>query len=198
MSPAPSRQRGRRPGGPDTRAQILEAARSRFAEHGFRGTTVRAVAAQAGVDAALVHHYFGTKDDLLVASLALPVDPRELLAEVVAAGPEAAGEGMVRALLGAWDDPDLQPVLLGAARRLLEPGGETLLRDGFVPLVLVPLGRGLGLDHPERRMPVVASQVIGLVVTRYLVRVEPVASMSTDEVVSTFAPTLQRYLTGDL
>ncbi len=78
--------RGRRPGAPDTRAEVLAAARASFAEKGFRGTTIRAVAAAAGVDPALVHHYFGTKDDLFVAALEIPVDPREILAPVVAAG----------------------------------------------------------------------------------------------------------------
>ena len=75
-----SGRRGRRPGAPDTRAAILAAARSRFAEHGYAGTTIRAVATDAGVDAALVHHYFGTKDELFLAALELPVDPRQVLA----------------------------------------------------------------------------------------------------------------------
>lgn len=190
--------RGRRPGGPDTRAQILAAARELFAERGFARTSVRAVAAQAGVDPSLVHHYFGSKDDLLLASLEMPVDPRELMVPVVAAGADAAGEGLLRAFLGAWDDPALQPVLLGALRRLLEPGGESLLTEGFVPGVLLPLGRALGIDRPELRMPLLASQVLGLILSRYVLRLEPVCSLSADAVVAAYAPTLQRYLTGDV
>src|SRR5689334_11743536 len=114
-------RRGRRPGAPDTRAAILAAARARFAEHGLTRTSVRSVAADAGVDAALVHHYFGSKDDLFVAALELPVDPRERLAEVVALGPEGAGERMVRTFLSVWDDPDLRLPLLGLARSVLDP-----------------------------------------------------------------------------
>ena len=91
--------RGRRPGSPDTRADILAAARTRFASAGFSGTTMRAVAADAGVDAALVHHYFGTKDDLFVAALELPVDIRAKVAPVIAEGPDGAGERLVRTLL---------------------------------------------------------------------------------------------------
>ena len=108
--------RGRRPGAPDTRAEVLAAARASFAEKGFRGTTIRAVAAAAGVDPALVHHYFGTKDDLFVAALQISVDPREVLAPVVAAGPDGAGERLLRTFLSVWDDPELQPGLVALAR----------------------------------------------------------------------------------
>lgn len=190
--------RGRRPGSPDTRAAILDAARTLFASGGFSGTSVRAVAAKAGVDPALVHHYFGTKDDLFVAALALPVDPREVLASVVAQGPDGAAERLLRVFLSVWDDPQLQLPLLGLARTLVDPSGKQLLRDGFLKVVIGPLGVALGIDEPERRMPVVASQVLGLILMRYLLEVEPVASMPADEVVRIYAPTIQRYLTGDL
>src|ERR687890_2439282 len=99
-------RRGRRPGAPDTRATILDAARTAFAQKGFAGTTIRAVATAAGVDAALVHHYFGTKDDLFLAALELPVDPRVALAPAIAAGPDGAGERMLRVFLSVWDDPE--------------------------------------------------------------------------------------------
>ena len=83
-------RRGRRPGAPDTRAAVLEAARSAFADKGFAGTTIRSVAAAAGVDAALVHHYFGTKDDLFLAAMELPVDPREVIGPALSGGPDGA------------------------------------------------------------------------------------------------------------
>ena len=191
-------RRGRRPGAPDTRAAILAAARTLFATQGFAGTSVRAIAADAGVDAALVHHYFGTKDDLFVAALELPVDPRERLAGVIALGPEGAGERMLRVFLSIWDDPELQLPLVGLARSVLDPSGHRLLRDGFVPAVLHPVGVGLGIDRPEVRMPLVASQIIGLILARYVLELEPIASMPTDDLVVIYAPTLQRYLTGPL
>jgi AcrR family transcriptional regulator len=100
-----SGRRGRRPGAPDTRAAILSAARSRFAEHGYAGTTIRAVATDAGVDAALVHHYFGTKDELFLAAIELPVDPRQVLASAMNGGPEGAGERFLTVFLAVWDDP---------------------------------------------------------------------------------------------
>jgi AcrR family transcriptional regulator len=97
-------RRGRRPGSPDTRAAILVEARALFAAKGYAGTSVRAVATAAGVDAALVHHYFGTKDDLFLAALRAPLDPREVLAPVAAAGVDGAGERLVRIFLSVWDD----------------------------------------------------------------------------------------------
>lgn len=191
-------RRGRRPGAPDTRAAILAAARSLFASGGFAGTSVRAIAAEAGVDAALVHHYFGTKDDLFVAALEIPVDPRERLAEVVAGGPDGAGERLVRVFLSVWDDPELRLPLVGLARTVLDPAGQRLMRDGFLPAVLLPVGAGLGLDRPELRMPLVASQVIGLILARYVLELEPLASAPAEELVAIYGPTVQRYLTGPL
>jgi AcrR family transcriptional regulator len=191
-------RRGRRPGAPDTRAAILAAARGLFAEKGYTGTSVRAIASAAGVDAALVHHYFGSKDDLFVAALELPVDPRVALADTISRGPDGAGERMLRVFLSVWDDPELRLPLLGLARAMLEPSGHRLMSDGFLQAVLHPVGVGLGIERPEVRMPLVASQVIGLILVRYLLEVEPVASMSAEDVIAIYAPTIQRYLTDPL
>jgi AcrR family transcriptional regulator len=196
MSSAPSR--GRRPGSPDTRAVILAAARELFAERGVGGTSVRAIAGAAGVDPALVHHYFGKKDDLFLAALEFPVDPRELLAPVAALGPDGAGERFLRVFLSVWDDPEVRVRLLGVIRGVFEPEGGRLFRDGFLKVIIVPVGKALGIDHPEHRMSLVASQMLGLILLRYVLEVEPVASLSTEAVVATYAPTIQRYLTGDL
>ena len=191
-------RRGRRPGAPDTRAAILTAARSRFAAEGYAGTTIRSVAAEAGVDAALVHHYFGSKDELFLAALQLPVDPRVLLGPVVAQGPEGAGERLLGTFLAAWDDPTLQPALLAVARGMLDPDAGRLVTQGFLPVVIQPIGHALGLDRPDVRMTLVASQVMGLILMRYLLRVEPLASMSQPDLVATYAPVIQRFLTGPL
>jgi AcrR family transcriptional regulator len=190
--------RGRRPGAPDTRAAILEAARTSFAGKGYAGTTIRGVAGAAGVDAALVHHYFGTKDDLFVAALELPVDPRQAIAPALVGGPDGAGERVLRVFVGVWDDPVNQPVLVAMARTMLDPSGSHLLREGFLPVVLNPVGRALGIERPELRMSLVASQLIGVILARYILRLEPLASMSAEGVVATYAPTVQRYLTGEL
>lgn len=191
-------RRGRRPGAPDTRAAILAAARELFAAQGYAGTSVRAVAGAAGVDASLVHHYFGSKDDLFVAALEMPVDPRERLALVVADGVEGAGERMLRVILSVWDDPDLRLPLLGMARGMLDPSGQRLFSQGFLTAILEPAGVALGLDRPAIRMPLVASQLVGLILMRYVAEVEPLASMPLEDVIEIYAPTIQRYLTDPL
>ena len=195
---ATSPRRGRRPGAPATRAAILDAARSAFATAGFAGTTIRAVASAAGVDPALVHHYFGSKDALFLAALELPVDPREVLAPVVAGGIEQAGERFLTAFLSVWDDPEHQPALLAVARSVLDPSATRLLSQGFLPVVVLPIGHALGIDRPEHRMPLVASQVMGLILMRYVLAVEPLASMPAADVVTVYGPTIQRYLAGPL
>lgn len=191
--------RGRRPGAPDTRAAILAAARRGFAASGFAGTSVRAIAAEAGVDPALVHHYFGSKDELFLAALELPVDPRSVLLPAIAAGGvDEAAERMLRVFLSVWDDPEIRVRLVAVFRGVLDAEGGRLLRDGFIPVVLEPVGAALGIDRPELRMPIVASQMVGLIMLRYVIGVEPLASLSGDDVVAIYAPTIQRYLTGDL
>lgn len=190
--------RGRRPGAPDTRAEVLTAARASFAEKGFRGTTIRAVAASAGVDPALVHHYFGTKDDLFLAALQMPVDPRELLAPVVAQGPDGAGERLLRIFLSVWDDPDTQVQLVAVVRSVLSADGTSLLKDGFIPVIVGPVLAQLVTDRPEVRIPLVASQVLGLIVARYVIALPPMADMPAEDVVARVGPVIQHYLTGDL
>lgn len=190
--------RGRRPGAPDTRSEVLAAARTSFAGKGFRGTTIRAVAASAGVDPALVHHYFGSKDDLFVAALQIPVDPREVLAPVVAAGPDGAGERLLRAFLGVWDDPEVQPALLALVRSVMTDDTGGLVREGVIPVVIGPLLASLVPDRPDVRVPLVASQMTGLILTRYVLALPPMAQMPADDVVARVGPVVQHYLTGDL
>ncbi|MBB6627414.1 TetR/AcrR family transcriptional regulator [Nocardioides sp. KIGAM211] len=191
-------RRGRRPGAPDTRAAILGAARELFAASGYAGTTMRAVAASAGVDAALVHHYFGTKDDLFLAALQVRVDPRTALLPVAEGGVGGAGERLLGVFVDVWDDEESRLPLLALFRGITEPGGQQLVRDGFLRMVLGPVGAALGLDHADRRMALVASQLVGIVVLRYVVLVEPLVSMSGDELVASYAPALQRFLDGPL
>lgn len=190
--------RGRRPGAPDTRTEVLDAARTSFAEKGFRSTTIRAVAASAGVDPALVHHYFGSKDDLFVAALQIPVDPREVLAPVVAAGPDGAGERLLRTILGVWDDPAVQPGLLAMVRSLIGDDSGGQVREAFIPVVVGPVLAALVTDRPEVRVPLVASQIAGLLLTRYVLAVPQMVAMPAEDLVARMGPVLQRYLTGDL
>lgn len=193
-----SARRGRRPGSPDTRAMVLAAARESFAAAGFVGTTVRGVAAAAGVDAALVHHYFGSKHELFVAAVELPLDPRERLNAAISGDADGVGERLVRTVLGAWDDPELQERLIAVVRSSLAPDGERLLSEAFIPAFFAPVLLPLMPDHPEKRLTLIVSQVLGMLLSRYILSIEPIASLPSEEVVAAVGPTIQRYCTGAL
>ncbi len=198
MTTSSTGPRGRRPGGPDTRGQILGAAREAFAHKGFGGTTIRGVAAAAGVDASLVHHYFGSKDDLFIAALEMPADPRSVVPMVFADGVDGAGERLLRVFLSVWEDPEARLPLVALVRTSLgEAGPVNLLREGVLRMVFGSLREVLTGDDAEERVQLVATQLIGLVVGRYVLRLEPLASMDPEDVVAWVAPTVQRYLDGE-
>lgn len=190
--------RGRRPGSPDTREAILAAARAAFAAHGFARTTIRAVARDAGVDPALVHHYFGSKDGLFAAAVELPVNPVEVLAPVAAVPPGERGAAAVRALLGVWDSPGGAGALALFRSAVADPERMAMIREFVVGRALGVLTAGLGLSPAERarRTALAGSQLAGLIVTRYVMRVEPIASAPAEELVAAVGAAVQRYLTG--
>lgn len=199
---APGRQgrRGRRSAAEDTRGAILAAARRLFAEHGYEGTSLRHIAREASVDPALVHHYFDGKDSLLAASVQLPANPAEVLAEVVELPLEHRGEALVRTLLQLWESP-LQPALLTLVRSTIGSKRQSaLMREIFKRRILSVVMAGAGHDDGqlELRGSLVASQMLGVLITRYVVRLEPLASTPAADVVRQVGPTVQRYLAGDL
>jgi AcrR family transcriptional regulator len=192
-----ARGRGRRRGQPDTRGEILAAARTSFAARGYGATTIREVAAAAGVDPSLVHHYFGSKDDLFRAALEVPVDPRQVVAGVFAEGLDGAGERLLRAILAVWADPERRKPLEALVRSALAPHeGPSLLEEGFVRMIIGPLRELVPKAEAERRGALVASQILGLFLGRYVARLTPLATADDDELVAWVAPVLQRYLTG--
>ncbi len=191
--------RGRRPGVTETREAILEAAREAFAARGFRGTTIRSIAATAGVDAALVHHYFGTKDDLFLLALEIPVDPREVLPAVLSEGLDGAAERLLSTVLGLWDDRATRRPLVAMVRTSLAPESRAdLLQDGLLRLVLTPLREALPPGEGELRAQLFATQMIGLILGRYVLELAPLSTTPRDELVAWVGPNLQRYLTGPL
>ena len=120
-----------------------------------------------------MHHYFGTKDELFLAALELPVDPRVLIGPAVAGPVEEAAERFLGVFLSVWDDPDIRPSLLSFARGMLDPSANRLVSKGLLPVVIQPIGVALGIDRPAERMPLVASQVIGLILMRYVLPSNP-------------------------
>jgi len=196
---APVRRSGRRPGGADTRLAILEAARAEFAGAGYDTVTIRGIAARAKVDPALVHHYFGTKESLFGAALELPIRPREVFAEGLAAGRDRLGATVVRRFLETWEPADTRIRLVAMLRSATtNDAAMDMVRELLAREVFEPITDALGVADARLRATLVASQLIGLALLRYISRLEPLASASIDQLVVIVGPTLQRYLTGDI
>ena len=201
-----TRAAGRRAGDSGTRETILAAARRRFAAHGYDAATIRSIAAEAAVDPALVHHFFGSKEQLFAAAMRLPFAPGEMITAALAAGSRApgvsAGEQLIRTALRAWDDPVVRSTFLGLLRSALtSEQAARMLREFVSETILGPVARaadtGDGADA-EYRAGMVASQVLGLAVARFVLALGPVASASQEDLAATIGPTLQRYLTGEI
>lgn len=180
-------------------ARILAAAREEFAQHGWAGTTLRAVARGADVDPALIYHYFGSKEALLDAATAPPARWLESVAATWATPPHRLGVALLRLMLGAWADDEIGPVLRAI---LLTAAHEESTREKLRRVVEGSLmgAAQVGVDEADRRARsgLIASQIMGLAMMRYVWRVEPVASMAEDDLVAAIGPNLQRYVDGDL
>jgi AcrR family transcriptional regulator len=189
---------GRRPGNQDTRGQIITAARHAFATRGFGGASMRAIAAEAGVDAALIHHYFDSKQQLFLATVALPLGLPGMLEEVAAEGRGGLGERLVRSVLEVWDS-ELQPSLVAAIRTALTDPALTRSAGEFLTLEVIGhvLPRDdLSAEEANRRAGLVASQLLGLVIGRYVLRLPVLANRETEDLVAEVGPTVQRYVDG--
>jgi AcrR family transcriptional regulator len=243
--PARPRRSGRRGGDSGTREAILAAARSRFGDYGYDGATIRGIAADAGVDAALVHHFFGTKERLFAAAMRLPVNPGDLLTAALAPGAREPGQGLgehlVRTVLGAWEVTEMRSTFLGLLRSAVTseqaagmmrefateailsriagavqaaagggaqeagPGGHQPGAGGPEPRAGGPEPRAGGPEtgpvagpDAQFRAALVASQVLGLALTRYVLELGPLVRADVDELATAIGPTLERYLTGQL
>lgn len=192
--------RGRRPGKPDTRGAILASARAEFAANGYGAASLRAIARRAQVDAALVHHYFPDKRHLFLASWHVQFDPSKIAAKVAAGGPRGFGVRLMSTALTVWESP-LGETMLGALRAALSAPDQIQAVGGFIAeeivhAVLAPM------DIPARQRPLrtalIETQMIGVVIGRYVLGVEPLASLSREQVVALVGPVLQHALTGPL
>jgi len=196
---------GRRAGDSGTREAIAEAARGQFAEHGYRGATIRAIAAAAGVDPALVHHYYGTKEALFAAAMRLPIVPSEVLTAALApsAGLDGFGAHLVRTALTLWESDGLRETFLGLLRSAVtSEQAAVMLREFIADSILGTVARVAGLPaadgQAEYRAAMVATQMLGLALTRLVLRLPAVADVSIEELAATVGPSVERYLTGDL
>lgn len=195
-----SGRRGRREGASESREHILATARRLFAEHGFDGTSLRQVAREAGVDPAMIHHFFKGKDELFALSVALPADPERVLEGVDQHDPEHRAEAIVRAVLRLWESP-AQHSLVAFIRGTIGSRAKTLLlREVVTRTIISRIMAGIP-GPPEEvalRGNLVATQMVGVMLVRYVVKLEPLASASPEDVVRLLAPNVQHYLTGEL
>jgi AcrR family transcriptional regulator len=192
-----ARRSGRRPGASGTREAILAAARRQFAALGYVRTTMRGVAAEAGVDQALVAHFFGGKQGLFVEVVRLPFAPGEVLPRLLEGDREELGERIARFMAAVLDDPEGRARVTGVMRAAAsEPEIARMMREFMQGELWTPLAEALGVDDAQLRVTLAASQLVGMVMVRHVIEAEPLASLSPDELVEHLAPTLQRYLTG--
>lgn len=194
--PTPRRPRGR-PRGGDTgaRDRIIAAAIDEFGENGYDGATMRGIAARAGVDPSLLHHYFGTKADLFGETVGAPMRPDLMLPAVLAGPRDEAGEHIVRYLLEAWERPDVRKRGVVLLRSALGNKHATPLLSGFLTRELIGrIAAALDVPDAELRAALVATQMAGLLVGRYVLRLPPLTEASIDDLVARIGPTVQRYL----
>jgi AcrR family transcriptional regulator len=180
-------------------ARIIAAARDGFAQYGWAGTTIRAVARAADVDPALVYHYFGSKEGLLDVATNPPQKWLENVAKVWTTPVEQLGAALLEFLLASWADDEIGPTLRAVLQTAAhEPATREKLRR-IVEGSLMGVSQ-LGSDERDRlvRSGLVSSQMLGFALMRYLWKIEPIASMPDDEVVAAIAPNLQHYVNGDL
>lgn len=190
---------GRRPGDGQTRHAILEAARQEFAESGYDRATIRGIAARAGVDPALVLHYFGAKEKLFSAALTVHAEPGEVVRRVMHEDAGAMGATVVRAFLDSWEPEETRAPLVAMVRSAMTNDvAMALVREYLERRVFGPITEALGVPDAQLRATLVGAQLIGLAMARYVTRIEPLASVSREQIVAALGPTVQRYLTGDL
>jgi AcrR family transcriptional regulator len=196
---AARRRPGRPAGSSDTRDRILGSARELFARNGIGNTSIRAVAAAAGVDSALVHHYFGTKEKLFAAAVLIPIDPMDILGPLREVPVDELGYKIPSTLLRVWDS-EIGGAFVAALRSVLAGSEANLFRSFIQDVIAIEVGARV--DNPPGtgliRVEFVASQLVGVVIARYILELEPFASLPAERIARTVAPNLQRYLTGDL
>jgi AcrR family transcriptional regulator len=191
------RRGGRRPGRSGTREAILAAAGRHFAQYGYDRASLRGIAAEAGVDQKLIAHFFGSKQQLFVAAVGLPFNPGEVLPTVLAGDRASIGERLATLLVDVLEQPELHQRLTGVVRAAAsEPEVARMLREFLSRELFAPAAELLGSEDGAFRANLVGSQIVGLMMARYVIAIEPLASMPPQAVAAAVAPTLQRYLLG--
>lgn len=199
VSPAGEKRPGRPPGKSDTRDRILASARELFARNGIDNTSIRSIAASVGVDAALVHHYFGSTQQLLAAAIPIPIDPMQVIGPMRETPVGDLGLAIPSLLPPLWDS-ELGYAFIATLRSLLAGSDVSLIRSFLQEAI--PAEIGSRVDDPPGSGPIrvqfVAAQLVGVVMARSILELELFRSLPVEQIAETTGPTLQRNLTGDL
>lgn len=190
----PKKHSGRRAGPSSSQHVILDAARAEFSASGFGGTTMRSIAQAAGVDAALIHHFFLSKGGLFTAAVQDVFTVPDLAAAVAEGPQDTAGERLARAYVAHWEDPEIKPRLVGLLRSATSFEGATGAVNEFLGETLLPITTAAGHGRPELRAALCGSHLLGIAALRYVSKEEPIASLTPEQLVSTIAGTCQAYL----
>jgi AcrR family transcriptional regulator len=197
-NPTNPKKTGRRPGTTQTREAIAQAARTLFAEHGYERATIRRIAAAAGVDPALVVHFFGSKEDLFSEVMALPEAVGDLMAQIAAGERSTVGRRLAQLIVGMLENPATRAIVLGRIRSAAtHPDAAALVRE-TVSRDLLRLATALGTDNAEMRASLVGSHLVGVAFARYIVQVEPLVSLDAAALVALLADDFQRCLVEPL
>ncbi|MEW2318083.1 TetR family transcriptional regulator [Streptomyces bauhiniae] len=201
MSEPTARRRGRPPRAEsgDTRDRILGAAREEFSERGYEKTSVRGIAKAAGVDSALVHHYFGTKEQVFEAAVSVAFAPALEAPDAIAEGPlDSVGERLTRFVLGVWENPATRTPLLAIVRSAVNNDtAAAVFRRLIAAQLLRRIAGRLEVPDAELRVELAAAQLVGTAMLRYVIKVEPLASADLERIVARLAPVVQGHLTGE-
>lgn len=193
------RRTGRRPGDSGTRAAIVEAATARFASHGYDGATIRAIAADAGVDPALVHHFFGNKERLFLATMKLPLNPADTIQQVARDGLDGAGHRMARLFVRTVRElGDANPMIGLLRSATAHPDAARMLKEFFTSAVLDRVAVELDLPQPKLRAALCSSQLMGLLLSQQVVRLDPLVDADEETLVAAIGPVLQHYISDPL
>ncbi|MFB8246104.1 TetR family transcriptional regulator [Streptomyces sp. NPDC055952] len=196
---ATARRRGRPPRteSAGTRERILTAARDEFSERGYEKTSVRGIAKSAGVDSALVHHYFGTKEQVFEAAITQAFGPALQAPKAIEEGPlDGVGERLARFFFGVWENQATRAPLLAIVRSALtNDTAAAVFRRIIATQVLRRIAVRLELPDAELRAELAAAQLVGTAILRYVIKVEPLASADPEQIIERLAPVVQGHLT---
>jgi AcrR family transcriptional regulator len=187
---------GRRPGGEDTRGDILAAARAEFGAKGYHQATIRSIAAEAGVDPALVHHYFGSKEDLFAASIDLPLRPTDIADALLAGGLQSVGRNVATLFFSVWENPETRNPLMAMLRGALDnEQGAAVMREFFGSALLGRVAPQIGGPDAELRTSLAVSHLVGVAVLRYVIGFPSLVKVPVEQLIDTLSPRIQAYFT---